>query len=175
MSAAGVGAPHRCLRGEKRFKNGTSSLTPKLLSPLQPPPPPPISRSPATGYSTTAAPSDWAPSTTSFESRDDGWCVTGDVGRAKKGREGERGVSTRSRQRHHMTSQHEFCFRACVEEETQTVRHPRSRLTLQLSRGVGAYGLVEGLGLGSQVLRLCHKVIQLLPSLQQTLHGVVLR
>ncbi|TNN40489.1 hypothetical protein EYF80_049347 [Liparis tanakae] len=49
-----------------------------------------LGRSPAVGYSTTAAPSDRAPPAASFESRADGWCVMGDVGRAKKGRDGER-------------------------------------------------------------------------------------
>lgn len=34
-------------------------------------------------------------------------------GSCRKSRKAERGVSKRTRQRHHMISQHEFCFRAC--------------------------------------------------------------
>lgn len=37
------------------------------------------------------------------------------------------------------------------------------------------HSLVKGLGLVSQMFRLCHKVVQLFSSLQKTFHGVVLQ
>lgn len=40
---------------------------------------------------------------------------------------------------------------------------------------IQTYSLVEGFRLVSQMLRLCHKIIQFLSSFQQTFHGVVLQ
>ena len=45
-----------------------------------------------------------------------GRCMMGVVGIAER----QRGMSEGTRQRHHMISQHEFCFRACTEKKKQT-------------------------------------------------------
>lgn len=110
-----------------------------------------------------------------------GRCVMGVVGWAERQRERERGVSTRTRQRHHMISQHEFCFRAwrvntntqCVNSDPLTHTHTHSPVLTQ--RASSTYSLVEGFGLVSQVLRLCHEIVQFLSSFQKTFHRVVLQ
>lgn len=43
----------------------------------------------------------------------DSWWLVHD-GSRRRSRKAERGTSTRTRRWHHMISQHEFCFRACV-------------------------------------------------------------
>ena len=58
---------------------------------------------------------------------------------------------------------------------TVTYSHLESEMKNCNLKGSCAYGLVEGFGLVAQVFRLLHQIIQLLPSLQQRLHSIVLK
>lgn len=105
------------------------------------------------------------------------WWLVHDGG-CRKSRKAERGVSTRTRQRHHMISQHEFCFRAYGIKEHSFLNgaRPTNGDSLVLIKRVdGTYSLVEGFGLVSQMLRFWHKIIQFLSSFQKALHSVVLQ
>lgn len=88
----------------------------------------------------------------------DSWWLVHD-GSRRRSRKAERGASTRTRRWHHMISQHEFCFRACVvnsdtERAVRNLRRCQQQIfSPVLARQViSTYSLVEGFGLGAQML-----------------------
>lgn len=119
MSSTGIQTPHRCLPFE-RFK----IIQKLILPPDQNPITLSASHQPQSGEVTfrqattlppflalIPAPHPGVDGVCSVLCVDSWWQVHD--GSCRKSRKAERGVSTRTRQWHHMISQHEFCFRAC--------------------------------------------------------------
>lgn len=118
MSSAGIETPHRCSPFEKVKNNSNVTSSPDQTPSLLQPPSVTIRR----GHTSTGqhlppfralilAPHPGFDSVRSVHCVESWWRVHD--GSCRKSRKAERGVSARTRQRHHMISQHEFCFRAC--------------------------------------------------------------